>query len=145
MSTYALDAVFRPRSLALVGASPRERSVGGAILRNLREAGFTGLLGVVNPRYPRIEGVAAVARLADLGFVPELVVVSSPAATVPPLWLTVSGQYALAVAVVLEALAVAAEVVAMASTAPPATCWAPSAGTPSATAVCTRCSTWLPS
>ncbi|WP_330946069.1 bifunctional acetate--CoA ligase family protein/GNAT family N-acetyltransferase [Thermomonas sp. LB-4] len=83
MSTYALDAVFRPRSLALVGASPRERSVGGAILRNLREAGFAGPLGVVNPRYPRIEGVAAVARLADLGFVPELVVVSSPAATVP--------------------------------------------------------------
>lgn len=83
MSTYALDAVFRPRSLALVGASPRERSVGRAILRNLRDGGFAGPLGVVNPRYPQIDGVAAVARLADLGFVPELVVVSSPAATVP--------------------------------------------------------------
>jgi acetyltransferase len=83
MSTYALDAVFRPRSLALVGASPRERSVGRAILRNLRNGGFAGPLGVVNPRYPQIDGVAAVARLADLGFVPELVVVSSPAATVP--------------------------------------------------------------
>ena len=34
MSLYALDAVFRPRSVALVGASPRERSVGRAILRN---------------------------------------------------------------------------------------------------------------
>ena len=83
MSTYALDAVFRPRSLALVGASPRERSVGRAILRNLREAGFAGQLGVVNPRYSQIGGIPAVARLADLGFVPELVIVSSPAATVP--------------------------------------------------------------
>lgn len=83
MSLYALDAVFRPRSVALVGASPRERSVGRAILRNLREAGFDGPMGVVNPRHASIEGVASVARLAALPFRPDLVVVSSPAETVP--------------------------------------------------------------
>ena len=83
MSTYALDAVFRPRSVAVVGASPRERSVGRAVVRNLREAGFAGPVGLVNPRYRQIDGVAAVARLADLPFQPELVVVSTPADTVP--------------------------------------------------------------
>jgi len=83
MSTYALDAVFRPRSVAVVGASPRERSVGRAVVRNLREAGFAGPVGLVNPRYRQIDGVAAVARLADLPFRPELVVVSTPADTVP--------------------------------------------------------------
>lgn len=83
MSTYALDAVFRPRSLALVGASPRERSVGRTILRNLRDAGFAGPLGVVNPRHAQIEGLPTVARLADLPFAPDLVVVSTPVATVP--------------------------------------------------------------
>ncbi|KAF1687132.1 GNAT family N-acetyltransferase [Pseudoxanthomonas broegbernensis] len=83
MSTYALEAVFRPRSVAVVGASPRERSVGRTVVRNLRQAGFAGPVGVVNPKYPRIEDIATVARLADLPFQPELVVVSTPAATVP--------------------------------------------------------------
>ena len=55
MSTYALDAVFRPKSVAVVGASPRERSVGRAVVRNLREAGFAGPVGLVNPKYRQIE------------------------------------------------------------------------------------------
>ena len=83
MSTYALDAVFRPTSVAVVGASPRERSVGRAVVRNLREAGFAGPVGLVNPKHRQIDGMPAVARLADLPFRPELVVVSTPAATVP--------------------------------------------------------------
>ena len=83
MSTYALDAVFRPESVAVVGASPRERSVGRAVVRNLRQAGFAGPVGLVNPKHRRIDGVAAVARLADLPFRPDLVVVSTPAETVP--------------------------------------------------------------
>ena len=68
MSTYALDAVFRPESVAVVGASPRERSVGRAVVRNLREAGFAGPVGLVNPKYRQIDGLPAVARLADLPF-----------------------------------------------------------------------------
>ena len=85
MSTYALESVFRPQSIAVVGASPRERSVGRAVVRNLREAGFAGPVGLVNPRHRQIDGVPAVARLADLPFRPELVVVSTPAQTVPGL------------------------------------------------------------
>jgi acetyltransferase len=83
MSTYALEAVFRPRSVAVVGASTRERSVGRALVRNLAGSGFAGPVGLVNPRYRQIDGVPAVARMADLPFKPELVVVSTPAATVP--------------------------------------------------------------
>lgn len=83
MSTYALDAVFRPKSVAVIGASPRENSVGRAVVQNLREAGFAGPVGLVNPKHRRIEGMPAVARLADLPFKPELVVVSTPAETVP--------------------------------------------------------------
>ena len=62
MSTYALDAVFRPESVAVVGASPRERSVGRAVVRNLREAGFAGPVGLVNPKHRRIDGVAGPVR-----------------------------------------------------------------------------------
>ncbi|WP_024867486.1 bifunctional acetate--CoA ligase family protein/GNAT family N-acetyltransferase [Pseudoxanthomonas suwonensis] len=83
MSIYALESVFRPKSVAVVGASPRDRSVGRAVVRNLREAGFAGQVGLVNPKYRQIDGMPAVARLSDLPFKPELVVVSTPALTVP--------------------------------------------------------------
>jgi len=51
MSTYRLDKLFSPRSVAVVGASPRETSPGRAVLRNLRAAAFEGSIGLVNPRY----------------------------------------------------------------------------------------------
>lgn len=78
MSTYSLDAVFRPRSIALVGASPRERSLGRLVLRQLLDGGFTGQVGVVNARYARIEGVRTVKRMSELGFVPDLVLIAVP-------------------------------------------------------------------
>jgi hypothetical protein len=42
VSTYRLERVFDPRSVALVGASQREGALGRTVLRNLREAGFPG-------------------------------------------------------------------------------------------------------
>jgi acetyltransferase len=61
MSTYHLEHLLSPRSVALVGASPRQGSVGRAILRNIREAKFKGEFGLVNPRYAEIDGIAAVS------------------------------------------------------------------------------------
>lgn len=78
MSTYALGSVFAPASVALVGASPRARSLGRLVLRQLRDGGFAGRIGLVNPRYAQIEGMPAVRRLDALDFVPELVVIASP-------------------------------------------------------------------
>jgi len=83
MSTYHLQTVFRPRSVAVVGGSPRERSAGRAVVRNLRAAGFAGQIGWVNPRHAEIDGMRTVKRLKDLAWVPDLVVVTTPAAMVP--------------------------------------------------------------
>jgi acetyltransferase len=83
MSTYRLSNLLAPRSVAVVGASPRPASLGRAILNNLRAAQFRGEIGIVNPRYKEIDGVAAVASLADLGFVPDLLIVTAPARAVP--------------------------------------------------------------
>ncbi len=80
MSTYSLSSVFQPRSVAVIGGSPRERSLGRAVIRNLREGGFAGPVGVVNPRYSRIEGIDTVASLRELSWSPELVIVATPAA-----------------------------------------------------------------
>ena len=83
MSTYRLDKLFSPRSIAVVGASTREHSVGRAILRNLRDGGFAGDIHVVNPRYPEIDGIPTVATLADLPTPPDLAVIAAPASAVP--------------------------------------------------------------
>ncbi len=85
MSTYRLNNLLSPRSVALIGASPRQGSVGRAILGNIRKAGFKGDLGLVNSHYAEIDGFAAVRRLDDLPFVPELVVITAPAAAIPDL------------------------------------------------------------
>ena len=82
MSTYHLKNLLLPRSVALVGASSRQGSVGRAILGNIRKANFAGDFGVVNPRHAEIDGFAAVARLDQLPFVPELVVITAPAPSV---------------------------------------------------------------
>lgn len=78
MSVYALESVFRPSAVALVGASPRPRSLGRLVLQQLREGGFAGAVGLVNPRYPHIDGLPSVDRLAALPFVPELVIIATP-------------------------------------------------------------------
>ena len=85
MSTYRLKSLLSPRSVALIGASPRRGSVGFAILRNIREAGFKGEFGWVNSHYATIDGFASVGRVEQLPFVPELVVITAPASAVPDL------------------------------------------------------------
>jgi acetyltransferase len=76
MSTYQLDKVFSPRSVALYGASPRESSVGRKVLANLKAGGFAGPLYLVNREYPEIEGIQAVASIEQLLEAPDLVVIA---------------------------------------------------------------------
>ncbi|WP_407155703.1 GNAT family N-acetyltransferase [Bradyrhizobium sp. STM 3557] len=85
MSTYRLNNLLSPRSVALVGASPRRNSVGRAILQNLVQSGFAGDVGIVNSRYSEMDGVATVPSLDRLPFVPELVIITTPPATLPVL------------------------------------------------------------
>ncbi|WP_298577427.1 bifunctional acetate--CoA ligase family protein/GNAT family N-acetyltransferase [uncultured Luteimonas sp.] len=85
MSTWRLDSVFSPASIAVVGGSPRERSAGRAVMRNLHASGFAGRIGWVTPRYREIDGIATVRRLRELGWVPDLAVITAPPAVVPAL------------------------------------------------------------
>ena len=102
MSTYRLKNLLAPRSVALIGASPRQGSVGRAILDNIRKAQFAGEFGLVNPRYRDIDGVASVAGIGRLGFAPELVVITAPAQTIPDL-IDEAGSHGAAGAVIVSA------------------------------------------
>jgi acetyltransferase len=83
MSTYRLDRLFEPRSIAVVGASPREGSLGRAIIRNVQAAGFPGAFHLVNPRYAKIDGIATVKSLDALPAPVDVVVVAVPPNAVP--------------------------------------------------------------
>jgi len=85
MSHDSLDSIFAPHSMAVVGASDQVGSVGGAVFANLRAGPFRGRVFPVNRRQKIVQGEAAFATIAELPEVPDLVVVCTPAATVPSL------------------------------------------------------------
>jgi acetyltransferase len=83
MSVRNLDKLFAPRSVALIGATPRPGSVGAVVARNLRRAGFAGELMLVNPHYDTIDGLTVHPNVASLPRAPDLGVIVTPAETVP--------------------------------------------------------------
>jgi acyl-CoA synthetase (NDP forming) len=85
VSIRNLDAVFSPRSVAVIGASPRPGTVGATVTRNILLGGFKGKVGLVNPRHAEIDGVPCVARISRLSELPELGIIATPAETVPTL------------------------------------------------------------
>ena len=102
MSTYRLDKLFAPRSVAVVGASPRDTSPGRAVLSNLRAAAFEGSIDLVNPRYAEIEGIKAVKTIQDLPTPPDLVVIAAPPQSVPGI-VKAAGEKGAAAAIIITA------------------------------------------
>src|SRR5664279_4072054 len=102
MSVYRLENLLSPRSVALVGASPRPGSVGRAILGNICKAKFKGEFGLVNSHHAEIDGIVAVGNLSHLSFVPELVVITAPAAAVADI-IDEAGRLGAAGAIIISA------------------------------------------
>ncbi|HEX4006556.1 MAG TPA: bifunctional acetate--CoA ligase family protein/GNAT family N-acetyltransferase [Acidobacteriaceae bacterium] len=79
----SLTPIFSPKSVAVVGASERAGSVGCTVLTNLMDSPFGGPVWPVNPKRPTVLGLPAYKSIADLPGVPDLIVVTTPAASVP--------------------------------------------------------------
>jgi acyl-CoA synthetase (NDP forming) len=71
-----LQPLLAPRSVAVVGASPKEGSFGRASLCEVKDSGFAGALWAVNPNYRDILGTPCFPRLADLPEAPDLAVLA---------------------------------------------------------------------
>ncbi|HSM05455.1 MAG TPA: acetate--CoA ligase family protein [Longimicrobiales bacterium] len=95
-----LDAVFRPTSVAVVGASADPAKRGFQILRALAESGFAGDVHPVNPRGGEILGRTCFPTLDAIPETPELAVVCTPASTVPDV-IAACGRAGVRAAVVL--------------------------------------------
>jgi acetate---CoA ligase (ADP-forming) len=79
----ALDALFAPRSIAVLGASRNPAKLGFRLLQNVKDGGYAGALHPVNPSREPILGLDSVATAADLPADIDLALVSLPAAAVP--------------------------------------------------------------
>ncbi len=82
MSIRNLNCLFKPRSVAVIGASSRPQAVGTVLMRNLLQGGFSGPIMPVNPKYQAISGVLAYPDIASLPLTPDLAVISTPPSTV---------------------------------------------------------------
>jgi acetyltransferase len=85
MSVRHLDKLFRPASIALIGASERPGSIGSVVHRNLRQGGFKGAVWPVNAGHDIVNGEHAWRDVASLPGVPDLAVICTPAPEVPGL------------------------------------------------------------
>lgn len=85
MSVRHLEHLFRPASIAVIGASDKPGSIGAVVWRNVRGAGFAGPVWAVNRRPGAIAGEQTFTDVASLPQAPELAVICTPPATVPGL------------------------------------------------------------
>jgi len=83
MSVWNLDSLFRPKSVAVIGASNQPLSMGQVAMRNLLSAGFFGPIMPVNPRYQAVAGVLTYPDIASLPTTPDLAVICTPPDQVP--------------------------------------------------------------
>lgn len=75
---HGFDAVFSPRSVAIVGASSHQLKIGGRPIHHMKSHGFDGAIYPINPNYDEVQGVKAYPSLTALPEVPDLAVVAVP-------------------------------------------------------------------
>jgi acetyltransferase len=78
-----LDAIFRPETVAVIGATDRLGSVGRTIMWNLVSSPFGGTVFPVNSRRPNVLGIKAYPSVSDVPARVDLAVIVAPAPTVP--------------------------------------------------------------
>ncbi|WP_336854018.1 bifunctional acetate--CoA ligase family protein/GNAT family N-acetyltransferase [Pseudescherichia vulneris] len=79
MSQRGLEALLRPKSIAVIGASMKPDRAGFLMMRNLLAGGFAGPVLPVTPAWKAVQGVLAWPDVASLPFTPDLAVLCTHA------------------------------------------------------------------
>jgi acetyltransferase len=83
MGIEKLDNLFNPKRIAVIGASDRDGSIGGKILRNLIGVGYKGAVFPVNAFSDTVHGITAYPSISKIPRVIDLAIIATPAHTVP--------------------------------------------------------------
>jgi len=78
-----LDSVFKPKSVAIVGASTTSNKIGNVLMKNFLDARFKGEIYPVNPKHDEVMGKRCYAKASDIPKRVDLVIIATPAETVP--------------------------------------------------------------
>jgi acyl-CoA synthetase (NDP forming) len=97
-----LDMFFRPRSVAVIGASTNPEKLGHAVLANIKESGFPGPIYPINPSADEILGLKVYSSVLDIPGALDLVVILVPTRLVPQV-LEESGQKGAQGAIIITA------------------------------------------
>lgn len=85
LDRQGLDALFTPETVAVIGATDRAGSVGRAVLQNLLAPAFRGRVYPINPHRSELMGAKAYKSICEVPEPVHLVVLATPAATIPGL------------------------------------------------------------
>jgi len=83
MEETMLDTLFRPKSVAVIGASTKELSIGNRVIRNLVDFGFKGPIFPINPKADEVRGIKAYKSILDAADNIDVVHMVIPAKFVP--------------------------------------------------------------
>lgn len=82
METTSLDCIFKPRSIAVIGASRRPGSIGAEVFKNLMKSGFAGSVHPVNRSAQSVQSVPAFGSVLEIPETVDLAVIVVPKAHV---------------------------------------------------------------
>jgi acetyltransferase len=78
-----LDTLFSPKSVAIIGASTKELSIGNVITKNLLHYKYKGPIYPINPKADEVRGIKAYKTIFDVPGDVDLVHISIPSKFVP--------------------------------------------------------------
>ena len=79
MNSVKLDKIFKPKSIAVIGASETIGSAGYRIFRNLIGSGYEGVVFPVNTKRESIQGVQAYRTIHEIPKIVDLAIIITPA------------------------------------------------------------------
>jgi acetyltransferase len=82
-SPQALNALFNPQSIAIIGATEKQGAVGRTVVENLQVIQFPGQIYPVNPKRDTILGLKSYPSVAAIGQPVDIAVIITPPTTVP--------------------------------------------------------------
>jgi len=83
LNTSSLDPLFKPRSVAVIGASSTPSKIGGLPIAFLLAQGFAGEIYPINPKASEIQGLQAYPAIAEVKGKVDLAIIAVPAAMAP--------------------------------------------------------------
>ena len=83
MGIYNLNRIFQPESVAVIGATDRENSIGNALMTNLNEGAFSGKIIPVNPKNATVKGIKTLKSIKQSTHPVDLAIIATPISTIP--------------------------------------------------------------